>query len=292
MNMSLSGTVDLHVHGMPSLVQRMNPWDYIQDMERAGYAACIIQDHSASTAGLAYAISQGPVPLRMKVYGCLVMNAAAGGISVACVEAAHRMGARRISFPTTSSPQQLVYLEKYHLVFGGGALETPEPRVSPLDEEGRLTDACRQVLDYIVSHPELILSTGYMGPEEIDAVVTEALRLGHKRVLIDHPYAIVEAEREQIRRWASLGAYIELTAANFTEIAVSGNLPIGALKQVIQDIPVDQLILSSDFGQVRNGSPVEGMRRFRDAVAAFGYSERDMWKMTSANGQRLLGMEG
>ena len=78
----MNGVVDLHLHGMPSLVQRMNPWDYVMEMDAAGYRACVLQDHSGSTAGLAYAIEHAPVRHTIQVFGTLVMNAAAAaGVS-------------------------------------------------------------------------------------------------------------------------------------------------------------------------------------------------------------------
>lgn len=286
--MDKTGWIDLHVHGMPSLVQRMNPWDYILEMEAAGYRACVVQDHSASTAGLAYALQNSPRRLHIQVYGTLVMNAAAGGIHAACVEAAHRMGVRRVSFPTTSSPRQTAYLREHHLTFGGGALNCPEPRVSPLDEEGRLTRETLEVLDYAAAHPDLILSTGYMGTEEIEQVVSAALECGCRKVLVDHPYAIVEAPLERIKRWAGMGAYIELTAANFKNISVSGDMDIEKLKPVLEAVTPGKAVLSSDFGQLRNGSPVEGLERFAEAVRSFGYSEEEMEMMTKRNAAHLL----
>lgn len=286
--MDKTGWIDLHVHGMPSLVQRMNPWDYILEMEEAGYLACVVQDHSASTAGLAYAVQNSPRRLHIQVYGTLVMNAAAGGIHVACVEAAHRMGVRRVSFPTTSSPRQTAYLEERHLTFGGGALNCPEPRVSPLDGEGRLTREAMEVLDYAAVHPDLILSTGYMGTEEIEQVISGAMERGCRKVLVDHPYAIVEAPLERIKRWAEMGAYMELTAANFKNISVSGDMDIETLKPVLETVTPEKVVLSSDFGQLRNGSPVEGLERFADAVHSFGYSEEEMEMMTKKNAAYLL----
>lgn len=127
-----------------------------------------------------------------------------------------------------------------------------------------------------------------MSPREIDAVVRRARSIGIQKVLVDHPYAIVEAAPEQIRAWAELGAYIEFTAANFAEISVSGNLAPERLKDFMQGLPVDRMVLSSDFGQTRNGSPVAGLRRFAETVLSFGYSQNDVEQMLKTNASHLL----
>lgn len=284
----MKGLIDLHLHGMPSLVRRLNPWDYVKEMDQAGYRACLIQDHSASTAGLVYALNHGPEKWNMDIFGTLVMNSAAGGIQVACVEAAHRMGVRRISFPTTSSPRQEAYLKENNLTFGGGSLKTKEPQVTPLNEKGTLTEEAKEVLDYVSQNPELILSTGYMAPEEIDVVVSGALDMGIRKILIDHPYMIVQAPMEKIKEWAERGAYIEFEATSMKGIATTGDLTPDGLKEMLEQLPADKIVLSSDLGQLKNGSPVTGYRRFLEMVSEMGFAEADVQRMVVGNAEELL----
>ena len=50
------------------------------------------------------------------------------------------------------------------------------------------------------------------------------------------------------------------------------------------------IILTTDFGQAENPSPVEGMRRYIREMLEFGFNQNEIERMTRTNPAELLGI--
>lgn len=286
----LKGLVDMHIHGTPSAAPRIETWDYLMEMEQAGYRAIGLKEHFTPTAGPAYMINHCPDRLHIEVTGSLVLNNACGGFSLAAVDAACILDARMIIMPTVSAANHIAYLKTVS-GFGGGSLSVPETPLTILDKSGSLKPEVTNILDYLKDRPAVALSTGHLSPAEIDALLPAALSAGIEKVVIEHPYFIIGATTGQVERWASLGAYINFTCSSLEGLGKNGRVPRQILEQTLKIVPEDHLVISTDFGQPYNGSPVEGMTRMLEILLQeLHVPEKQVMQMTHEIPAYLLGL--
>lgn len=287
----LKGLVDMHIHGTPSGAPRIETWDYLGEMEQAGYRAIGLKEHFTPTVGAAYMINHCPAGCSVTVTGSLVLNNACGGFSLAAVDAACALDARMIILPTVSAANHLAYLKTVS-GFGGGSLAVPEQPLTVLTGENMLRPEVAAILDYLGARGDITLSMGHISPKEIDVLLPAALAAGVRKVVVEHPYFIINATPEQVARWAALGAFINFTCSSLEGIGKNGRVSRDILCRTLETVPEDRLVISSDFGQPYNGSPVEGMRKMLEVlVRELGVPEKRVMDMTHGIPAYLLGLE-
>ena len=120
----LKGLVDMHIHGSPSIAPRIETWEFLKEMDEAGYRAVCIKEHFIPTTGLAYMINKEPCAPRTEVVSSLVFNNALGGLNIMALDAAVKLGAKQIFMPTVSAANHCDYLKSV-ASFGGGRLSVP-----------------------------------------------------------------------------------------------------------------------------------------------------------------------
>lgn len=95
----LEGAVDLHVHSAPDVDRRRcDDLELAREAEAAGMGAVLIKSHQNSTVERAWLVGRCVPGIR--VYGGLVLNETVGGLNVAAVRLAVRLGTRQIWMPT------------------------------------------------------------------------------------------------------------------------------------------------------------------------------------------------
>lgn len=287
----LKGVVDIHVHGSPSITERVETQEFLEEMDTAGYRAVALKDHFTQTTSMAYILNRQKAASKTKVLGSLVLNNAVGGLNLYAVEAAFRMGARQIYFPTVSARNHCEFL-KTVTKFGGGGLAIPENPIYLLDKDGSLKKEAVLILDYVKEHGKLMISTGHISPQEIEAVVDYAAAAGIKKLVVDHPYFIIGADIKQVERWAEKGAFINFTCSSLEGIGANGHTSHCLLEQTLERVSEEKLLISTDFGQPYNGSPVEGMYRMIELlITKFKVSEKKIRKMTGELPAWLVGAD-
>jgi len=157
--------------------------------------------------------------------------------------------------------------------------------------DGRLTPETVEVLNILADHPDVVLATGHLSREEVDAVVRRCSQMGIKRVLVTHPHFLVDASADDMQSWQSLGAYVEFTAVISLPSSPIYCRPVGPVAQLIKTLDVDKIVLSSDLGLKNAGWPIAGMSEFLTRLGEAGVSEEDLKKMIAGNPARLLGIE-
>jgi len=287
----LKGLVDMHIHGSPSVAPRIETWEYLMEMDRAGYRAIGFKEHFTPTVGAAYMINHCPTPLHVKVIGSLVLNHACGGFHLSAVDAACALGAKIIIMPTVSAWNHAEYL-KTVTNFGGGHLSVPDKPIFILEQDGSLKEEVRLILNYLKTRPDVTLSTGHISPEEIDVLLWEAQAAGIKKIVIEHPYFIINASTSQVERWAGQGAYINFTCSSLEGIGKNGHVPLSVLEKTLEIVPQNQLVISSDYGQPYNGSPVEGMMKMIKTLKEdLKVPDFQIMEMTHETPAYLLGLD-
>jgi hypothetical protein len=71
-----------------------------------------------------------------------------------------------------------------------------------------------------------------------------------------------------MRAWRALGAYIEFTAVTSVPASNLYCIPLADIAGYIKALGPERLILSSDYGQVGNGRPVDGLAAFAEHLSA------------------------
>lgn len=159
-----------------------------------------------------------------------------------------------------------------------------QPKISVLDENGRLQPAVYPVLEAI-REQDMILATGHIAPRESLALLQAAADMGLHRLLVTHAsLPMTQMTLALQRECTALGAFIEHCCytpyhdlASWDEIA-----------SAVREIGPARIVLSTDFGQSSGPDPAKGLARFARELMARGISGPDIRQMTVTNPRRLL----
>jgi hypothetical protein len=291
----MKGFVDLHVHAGPSSARRsVDAYEVFGQAAEQGYRALVIKDHYFPTM-MSTEIVQKHFPKSaaaqdLKIYGQIVLNNSQGGINLKAVDSACSMGVRVVTMPTVSARHHLKAYEGRSFV-GGGSKSVPETPIYYLTEQGALKDEVVEILDYLAERPDVILATGHGSPAEIDVLVPAARKKGIRRILVNHPFCLVNASMEQMKRWAQLGAYIELNACDIDPISTFADSDLRTVGHILDTISLEQIVIDSDYGQYGNIDPVPGLTHFAELLMqTFGLSEENIGRVGKINPGWLLGL--
>lgn len=290
----LKDIVDVHIHAGPSVAARaLDAAEMLKAAEEAGYRALVIKDHYFPTMMGADMVEKHMGNGTVRVFGGMAMNNSIGRFNLVAVDAAIQMGAKFIWMPTLSTKAH-IDRHKGHFV-GSGHMSIPEDPVFYLDNAGELIQPVKEVVKFMAKHPETVFATGHGTVGEIDKLVPFAFEKGVKKVFINHPHFIVNAPFETVRKWAEMGAYVEINAVMFDGVspAAAGGqgLPLALALEYIDHLPCDRLVIDTDLGQKGGIMPVEGMHRFIRMLMDAGVSYEKIEMMTKITPAKLLELE-
>ncbi|MFQ5878553.1 MAG: DUF6282 family protein [Dehalococcoidia bacterium] len=283
----LDGAIDTHVHSGPDVISR---WGTSIDIARQaaaqGMRAIVLKDHLFPSVFKAHLTEQA-VP-EIRVFGGITLNRSVGGFDLRSVRAALAAGARVVMFPTFDAKPTVERVHQ-HPIFLGHMLGT-EPRPLPVvGEDGRgLVDEAESVLQEVAQHPEVILSTGHLGPKEAIAVVERGRDIGIAHVVVEHPNAGYPDifTMETLKRLADAGAYLALNF-NAYHPAIGRKNPEEAVA-IIQGVGPERCTLITDGGQPYSPSPPECMRMFCEMLYLLEVSTAALDMMVKTNPAQLL----
>jgi hypothetical protein len=291
----LVGAIDMHQHLGPSVIPRaLDAIDGAKEAEAAGMKAIVVKDHqfpSMATAALAKK-ALGP-DSSLIVASSIALNHEMGGLNVAAVETAINMGVKVVWMPTISTENHHVAHERDGLTFPASKkkIETlPRPFIPILNEEGQLTDDIVKVLSVIAKDESVVLGAGHGNAAEIDSIIKKALELGIKRIIVNHPTYMIDASIDQMKEWVSKGVYLEFGACTCDPISTICNVDIDVTVDNMRQVGVEHIILSSDYGQVNNPRPVEGLRHFANLLLEKGFTTEELEIMMKINPSKLMGI--
>jgi hypothetical protein len=269
----LEGAVDLHVHSAPDVDRRrFDDLELARAARDAGMGGVLIKSHQNSTVERAWLVSKSVPGIR--VYGGLVLNETVGGLNVAAVKLALKLGARQIWMPTRSAQNHRLY----HGESGG---------ISILDADGRLLPQVEEILG-AVSEAGCILGTGHLGTEETSILIAASQRLGRPKILVTHPewgptFHSVAAQKE-LAQYSNV--FFERCFVSTTHLC--GCVPFETIEGAIADTGVGRTVLSTDLGQPETPPPAEGLRTYAERLRSSGFSFDDIRCMMQTNPERLL----
>ena len=180
MDFKLQGAVDCHVHACPHLNGRsLDVFQAVREAAAAGQRAIGLMDNFANSAGYAALARRALGDLGVEVFGGLIMEPPAGGVTLEAVQTAlgygygPEDGARFISLPTHHT-RNIARGEGRSPAYVEACLEIPA--------RGPLPDPLPAILDLVAAH-DVVLNTGHISGPEAVRLVEVARGRGVERIL-------------------------------------------------------------------------------------------------------------
>ncbi|HEY5797281.1 MAG TPA: DUF6282 family protein [Bosea sp. (in: a-proteobacteria)] len=290
----LKGAVDCHVHSCPHLNGRSaNVFESVRQAATAGLRAIGLMDNFQNSSGYAALAMAELGDLGIEVFGGLIMQPTAGGVTY---EAARNAvdygygpgtGARFISLPThhtravaRSEGRTGLYLEAAFGVNADGTIPHPVPAIMDLCAERDIVFDCGHVEDW-----------------EAVALVSEAKRRGCQRIRTH----CADYGTGAIAEIVSGGAYAEFSFFLLSHATQVGLTHVDQEKhrapgKTVQDLTPriraagERAIASSDAGIYLLAPPVETFREFMLLLESEGFTEDELRRMNGTNPAALFGI--
>jgi hypothetical protein len=283
----MEGAVDTHVHSAPDLVDRkLDDFAVARQARERGMAAVVLKNHFLSTA-LRANLVEAQVP-GIRVLGSIVLNQSMGGMNPWAVEAAARGGAKVVWMPTFQSEHQIAYQSRPGGLPHRADLQVAgrSPAVKVFDADGALTPDAEAVLE-LIRDRRLLLASGHLSPDEVDRLVARAHAIGLTKIVVTHPdLPMVGMPVDLQRRLAERGVFFERTF-NIVNPPYE-TLTIPELAARIRAVGHESTVMATDFGQLHNPTPAEGLEAYIRGLLDNGFSAAEVRAMVSEHARALL----
>jgi hypothetical protein len=279
------GAVDLHVHCAPSFFERWGDGlDVVRACEAAAMGGVLLKAHEGATYDGAAVLNR--LSERLRVRGGIVLNRYVGGLNPAAAEAALRLGARCVWFPTIDS-------DAHARAFGStgafpaqrGGVESPTG-IRLLDDTGACVPEALEVLALAAEHDALV-ATGHASAAEVVVLQRAATVVGVERVLVQHPsFPVPALSPDALEPLVRAGATIELTY-----LSVSPGWRTSTIEEaagLLNRFGGDRVVVSSDAGQRDNPPPPQALNAFAQSLHEHGVPEAELRKALVDTPSRLL----
>ncbi|HWD23434.1 MAG TPA: DUF6282 family protein [Burkholderiales bacterium] len=289
-NALMKGAIDMHCHSGPSVMPRT--LDHIEALEEAasaGMRALLFKDHYYSATPITELLKERYRKLGVKMFSGVPLNDTCGGLNPYAVDHGLKLGARFIWMPTFSAANHIRHNHRKNMLATRVPM-LPATMLTVVDERGRLKDEVKMILDQIAEF-DAVVSAGHLHISEIWPLFDEAKKRGVKRRVVQHPTYTVDASLADIRELAEGGSFLEHSLCMFIDESRFKHWTGEELKQMITAGTIEQTILGSDLGQIRNPTPVTGFRAVIRLCIGLGYDDEEIRKLVGGNAARLLGIE-
>lgn len=285
----LKGAFDVHVHSGPGLIPRsLDHVEAARAAMAAGLRGIVVKDQHSMTCHTVSLIKKhilGDQPFEL--FGGLVLNNAAGGLSPHTVDGAIKSGAKIIWFPTASAENHIETHKRIHTSFP----KTKEKLIEEIplkivDREGNLLPQIAPICK-LIAEADIILGTGHLYLDEIRALVDEALRQGVGKILFQHPEFLIDADLDDMVEFADKGVFIEHSMVFYIKDIVAPEY----LKEMIRKVGAERTVLGSDLGQLTNPLPMDGYRECLKLMLEMGITDEEIDLMIRRNPAKLLNLD-
>lgn len=286
----LVGAIDMHCHSGPSVMpRRLDHIEALEEAAAAGMRALLFKDHYYSATPVTELLKERYKHLNVAMFSGVPLNNTSGGLNPYAVDHGLKLGARLVWMPTFSAGNHIRHN------YRGRMLQTKEPMMTPtmltvVDDQGRLKDEVKIILDQIAER-DAVLSAGHLHISEIWPLFEEARKRGVKRRLVQHPTYTIDATLADIKELVAGGVFVEHSVCMFIDDSRFKHWSGEELKEMIAAGTVEQTILGSDLGQVKNPTPVTGFRAVIRLCLELGFTDADVRRLVGGNAARLLGLD-
>ena len=293
----LRGAVDCHVHACPHINARsVDVLQAVRAAAAAGMRGIGLMDNFANSSGYAALAQRELGHLGVDVFGGLIMEPPAGGVSAEAVKIALGYGygvdtgARFISLPTHHT-RHIARQEQRPPAYIDACLAIPE--------QGELPDPLPEILDLIAAH-DVVLNTGHISGPEAVRLVEIAHDRGVKRILTPSSHY----SPDEVKAITAIGAYAEFSFFFVSHATQLGLTHVDAEKHTVTAVPLVHIgllikaatpartVLSGDCGVYVLPTPVEGLREFLMLIGSLGFEPAALTRMVADNPKHLFRIRG
>ena len=289
-NALLKGAIDMHCHSGPSVMPRcVDHIEALEEASAAGMRGLLFKDHYYSATPITELLKDRYRHLGVAMFSGVPLNDTCGGLNPYAVDHGLKLGAKLVWMPTFSAANHIRQNHRRNM------LATKEPMlpatmITVVDERGRLKDEVKFILDQIAAR-DAVLSAGHLHISEIWPLFDEAKKRGVNRRLVQHPTYTIGASLKDIRELVTGGAFIEHSLCMFIDESRFKHWTGEELKGMITAGTVEQTILGSDLGQIKNPTPVTGFRSVIRLCIELGYTDEEIRRLVGGNAARLMGLD-
>ena len=308
-----AGVVDTHYHVGPELIVRRYDVKSLADVAAPFGATLVLKNHTYPTTPLAALARRR---FDADFFGGVVLNQFVGGLNPQAIEGAVSGNRAEVENGAPDPSPIVVWMPtmhaKSHLDTHGfgfdpswsgccshGAPEDdaranppaePERPVIVFDDDMKPRPELIATLEMMARH-KCILATGHLHADEVKKLVPLALEIGIHRVILTHPHypsirLCDEDQKHLLRR-------PEVFAEHCFAIHTQDGVPLRQYADAIRTTGPEQVLLSTDFGQVVSDPFPDGTIRYaellQELLGSF-VSDDDFVAMFSSNGRRALGL--
>jgi hypothetical protein len=292
----LEGAIDCHVHACPHLNGRSaDAFQAVRAAAAAGMRAIGLMDNFQNSSGLAALATRELGHLGVEVFGGVIMQPVAGGVSVETARTAigygygPGTGARFVSMPTHHTRmvaeregRSSAYLETTFSV--------------PL--EGPIPDVVAGIMDLCAEH-NVVFDCGHVSGPEAVRLCEEGKARGLKRMRTH----CARFEEDAIEAITATGAYAEFSFFLLSHATQIGLTHVDEEKHRIAGSTIhdlvpriraagDRAIVSSDAGVYLLAPPVEAFREYMLLLEGGGFTETEIRRMNTDNPADLFRVGG
>jgi adenine deaminase len=138
----------------------------------------------------------------------------------------------------------------------------------------------------------MVLCSGHLSYLESVALFEEAKKRNITKMIATHPMTDViwpAYTIEEIKKLADIGCYIEHCYRNC--LPLLGSYRPESYIPAIRAIGAERTILCTDFAQITDTSPAEGMRQFIATMLQMQVTEEEITLMVKTNPAKLLDLD-
>ena len=250
----LEGFTDTHIHTSPDIKPRL--WTDIEaavDAKEEKMNSIVIKSHYEPTSGRAIIASE---VTDFSVYGGVVLNNSVGGLNVDAVKSSAMIGGKFVWFPTISYSS--IQINWSHV----------------------------EDILHVAKENQMVIATGHLKSDDIFTLLDMAKSLGIWRIIVNHPLTKVVG--------ASLDEQVEMSKYAYLEHCMVAcmerhdNLDPVLIKDSIKKVGANRCLMATDFGQIHNPRPVNGMKMFINSMISEGISIDEIYSMCKDNPNKLI----
>lgn len=296
----LCGAVDGHIHACPHLnARRLTAFEAAEQADANGFAGIGFMDNFSNSAATAAIVSAARPESKLDVFGGLIMEPQAGGISAEVVRATLGLGYHQLG--SAAKPARFISLPTHHtrhIAKAEGRSQTYIEACFAVPESGSLADPLSEILDLIAA-ADVALNVGHLSAEEAVRMTDVARAAGVARVLVPaNRFTVAD-----ICELTGVGAVVELSFFFISPAAEVGLTHVDSERHTIGRVsaprmaelalaaPPEKLILSSDCGVSLLPRPVEGLLSFARTLEACGVPEQTVRAAMTSTPARVFQVE-
>lgn len=276
----MDGLIDVHCHSGPAATTHRlyDVLDMAKQASEVGQRALVSKAHNVPTTRDAIIAQKchnewaaANNKKRVDLFGGVVLNYAVGGLNPDAVVSAYRLGGKYVWLPNLDAAH-------HRRVVG------VEGGIELLDENGKVVPELREILS-LIADGDMALGVGHNSTKERFAVVDEAVKMGVKRIEVNHVnFPLTRMTPEQAKTIASKGALVGIYVMEFKP-------PLFYMEEALDIIRVvgpENIVIGSDCGHFQMPPPVQSLRLMITELLIAGIPDKDVEKMVKTNPATLV----